>query len=110
MVSGWHPSPRRRQTPDGTAANIEPGHDLTCFGWGTWIRTKDARVRAGSFTAKLSPKEARAGAKTPSPAPRNRLSDGAEFPSQRRHLGAVDRPEQHVPRGHRPAVEFRILV
>ena len=24
-------------------------------GWGTWIRTKDARVRAGSFTAKLSP-------------------------------------------------------
>ena len=27
----------------------------TATGWGTWIRTKDARVRAGSFTAKLSP-------------------------------------------------------
>ena len=26
------------------------------FGWGTWIRTKAARVRAGSSTAKLSPK------------------------------------------------------
>ena len=24
-------------------------------GWGTWIRTKAARVRAGSSTAKLSP-------------------------------------------------------
>ncbi len=30
------------------------------FGWGTWIRTKAARVRAGSSTAKLSPKQGRA--------------------------------------------------
>ena len=29
------------------------------FGWGTWIRTKAARVRAGSSTAKLSPKRVR---------------------------------------------------
>ena len=31
------------------------------FGWGTWIRTKAARVRAGSSTAKLSPKRPVAG-------------------------------------------------
>ena len=29
--------------------------EISKIGWGTWIRTKDARVRAGSFTAKLSP-------------------------------------------------------
>ena len=29
--------------------------EIETAGWGTWIRTKDARVRAGSFTAKLSP-------------------------------------------------------
>lgn len=27
-------------------------------GWGTWIRTKTARVRVGSSTVKLSPKQA----------------------------------------------------
>ncbi len=45
--------------PDGwpgakTARKINETKGPT--GWGTWIRTKDARVRAGSFTAKLSPK------------------------------------------------------
>ncbi len=31
------------------------GRKSTETGWGTWIRTKAARVRAGSSTAKLSP-------------------------------------------------------
>jgi hypothetical protein len=39
------------------------------YGWGTWIRTKDARVRAGSFTAKLSPTCAGAPDNTPASPP-----------------------------------------
>ena len=34
-------------------AFLSPGS--TRGGWGTWIRTKAVRVRAGSSTAKLSP-------------------------------------------------------
>src|SRR4051812_30607050 len=38
-------------------------------GWGTWIRTKAARSRAGSSTAKLSPNGAAGrGNNTPAPA------------------------------------------
>ena len=44
-------------------ACARPDFPLTCWrcycfsatGWGTWIRTKAARSRAGSSTAKLSP-------------------------------------------------------
>jgi hypothetical protein len=56
----------------GHAGQCRAGQGRPCgFGWGTWIRTKDARVRAGSFTAKLSPKGARTGAITCPPPRRN---------------------------------------
>ena len=42
--AGW-PGPRGRGLPRASR----------CGGWGTWIRTKAARSRAGSSTAKLSP-------------------------------------------------------
>ena len=44
-------------TPDRDIPRANPK-----IGWGTWIRTKDARVRAESFTAKLSPIGPRKGA------------------------------------------------
>jgi hypothetical protein len=59
------------------------------IGWGTWIRTKDARVRAGSFTAKLSPKGARAGAITRPPAARNGFRENYPMPFSSRRSGAA---------------------
>src|SRR5579862_6605693 len=48
-----------RPEPGAGPARVHVGKLLNSIseipGWGTWIRTKDARVRAGSFTAKLSP-------------------------------------------------------
>ncbi|CDG34019.1 hypothetical protein SACS_1281 [Parasaccharibacter apium] len=40
--------------PSGRGFPLEQTHHMT--GWETWIRTRADRVRAGSSTAKLSPK------------------------------------------------------
>jgi hypothetical protein len=46
-------------------------------GWGTWIRTKAARVRAGSSTAKLSPKRQAGGRNS------TRCQHGQQHPGDR---------------------------
>ena len=58
---------RRGQHPPGAPQRaLIAGTNDQKIGWGTWIRTKAARVRAGSSTAKLSPiAEAMRGATTP---------------------------------------------
>src|SRR6478672_3195148 len=57
------------------------------FGWGTWIRTKAARSRAGSSTAKLSPtRDARDTTSKPTPA----TYPGCTMPPSRRTQAASD--------------------
>src|SRR5579859_317150 len=52
-------------------------------GWGTWIRTKAARSRAGSSTAKLSPKRGAGARQYHAPNTPATSTDGCQLGSQR---------------------------
>ena len=58
LLRGWRGGTTRRTLHPESGRITRPGEWDRRSGWGTWIRTKAARVRAGSSTAKLSPKRA----------------------------------------------------
>ena len=80
-------------------------------GWGTWIRTKAARSRAGSSTAKLSPKRGAGARQYHAPNTPATSTDGCQLGLQR--VGPRRRYDmviQDVARAYRPTVISRIVL